>query len=222
MKRAQKEELRELGRTMARPEPAVEAFPSLPARPTLADVLELRLHVPRHGLPMAVTPHGIQSATLALNAGCDEETAFACLVHDIGLGLLCPDHGWFGAQLLGPYVSEKVAWAIRYHQALRFFPDPDVGYEYPEMYVAMFGPDFVVPDYIEAAYREARAHRWYMAARLITMYDDYSFDRGAPIDLDPFRGMIDRHFRQPAEGLGRDNTPVTHMWRTLIDPNRPL
>lgn len=215
-------ELRDIGATMARAEPSSKDFPPMPERPTLADVLEFRLHVPRHGLPMAVTPHGIQSASLALEAGCDEETAFACLVHDIGLGLLCPDHGWFGAQLLEPYVSKKVAWAVRYHQALRFFPDPDVGYEYPEMYVTMFGPDFAVPDHIEAAYREARAHPWYMAARLITLYDDYSFDLNAPIDLDPFRDMIGRHFRQPPEGLGRDNTPVTHMWRTLIDPNRPL
>ena len=79
-----------------------------------------------------------------------------------------------------------------------------------------------VPDHIAAAYREARAHRWYMAARQITLYDDYSFDRNAPIDLNPFIELIGRQFRQPAEGLGRDHTPVTHMWRTLIDPNRPL
>jgi len=199
-----------------------EVSPPLPARPTLVDILTQRLHVLRHGLPMAVTPHGIQSATMARAAGCDEDIVFACLIHDIGLGLLRPDHGWFGAQLVEPYVSEKIAWAIRYHQALRFFADPDVGYEYPAMYVTLFGPDFEVPDYIEAAYREARAHPWYMAARQITLYDDYSFDPGAPIDLEPFIDIIGRHFRQPAEGLGRDNTPVTHMWRALIDPNRPL
>lgn len=222
MKNEQIDDLRQLGRAMARAEPSAQAFPPMPARPTLADVLALRLHVPRHGLPMAVTPHGIQSASLAMQAGCDEEVVFACLVHDIGLGLLCPDHGWFGAQLLEPYVSERVAWAVRYHQALRFFPDPEVGYEYPQMYLAMYGPDFRVPDHIQAAYRVARAHPWYMAARQITLHDDYSFDRQAPIDLDPFVDLIGRHFRQPGEGLGQDQSPVTHMWRTLIDPNRPL
>ena len=35
------------------------------------------------------------------------------------------DHGYVGAALYEPYVSEKVAFAIRYHQALRFFPDPE-------------------------------------------------------------------------------------------------
>jgi len=28
-----------------------------------------------------------------------------------------------------PYVSEKVSWAIRHHQALRFYADSSVGYE---------------------------------------------------------------------------------------------
>lgn len=207
---------------MARPERDEKAFPPLPDHPGLADVLALRLHVPRHGLPMAVTSHGIQCASLAREAGCDEDIVFACLVHDIGLGLLCPDHGWWGAQLLEPYVSEKITWAVRYHQALRFFPDPEVGYRYPEMYLTMFGEDFQPPEHIRAAYLEARKHPWYGAARQITLYDDYAFDRDAPIDLEPFIDIIGRHFRQPRAGLGHDDTPVTHMWRTLIDPDRPL
>ena len=31
-----------------------------------------------------------------------------------------------------------------------------------------------------------------------------------------------RHFRQPAEGLGFDGSPVAHMWRTMIWPNNFL
>ena len=54
------------------------------------------------------------------------------------------------------------------------------------------------------------------------MYDDYSFDRNKPIDMDPFREIIGRHFRQPAEGLGNDSSPSAHLWRTIIDPNKPL
>ena len=88
---------------------------------------------------------------------------------------------------------------------------PSVGYEYPEMYVQMFGKDYKPAAYIEAAYKEALAHRWYFTARHITMYDDYSFDRTAPINLDPFMEIIARHFKQPAEGLGNDNSPTSHM-----------
>ena len=216
------EDLRAIGASLTRPRVAAEEFPPLPAKPTLADILTLRLHKPRLGLPIATAAHGVQCASLAMKAGTDEETVLACLLHDIGLGIMRPDHGWWGAQLVEPYVSERVSWGIRYHQALRFYPDPSVGYEYPEMYVTMFGRDYRLPDYIEAAYREARNHRWYMVARHITMYDDYSFDRSAPINVEPFLDIIGRHFRQPPEGLGNDSGPAAHMWRTLIDPHKPL
>ena len=35
------------------------------------------------------------------------------LPHDIGLAVNRPDHGWWGAQLVEPYVTERVTWAIR-------------------------------------------------------------------------------------------------------------
>jgi hypothetical protein len=214
------EELREIGASLA--PRAAEEFPPLPEQPTLVDILTLRLHKPKFGLPIATAAHGAQCASLAMQAGVDEETVLACLLHDIGLGVMRPDHGWVGAQLVEPYVSERVSWAIRYHQALRYYPDPAVGYEYPEMYIKMWGADYKPPAYIDAAYREAREHRWYMIARHITMYDDYSFDRTKPIDLTPFLDIIGRHFRQPATGLGNDASPAAHLWRTIIDPNKPL
>ena len=159
---------------------------------------------------------------MAQKAGQKEETVLACLLHDLGLWLIKPDHGWWGAQLVEPYVSEKVSWAIRYHQALRFYPDPSVNYEYPEMYIKYFGPDYKPGAHIEAAYKYAKEHRWYMEARMITLYDDYSFDPNAKPSIEPFLDIIGRHFKQPAEGLGSDNTPVAHMWRTMIDPDRPV
>jgi hypothetical protein len=216
-----REQLRELGSRTAASAISEELLP-LPERPGLIDVLEKRLHKPRFGLPFGAAPHGVQCARLALSAGADEETVLACLVHDIAMALIRPDHGWWGAQLLEPYVSERVAWGVRYHQALRFYPDPAVGYEYPEMYRSMFGDNFQPPAHIEAAYGFARAHRWYMIAREITLYDDYSFDPNAPLDFEPFRDIAGRHFRQPREGLGNDASPVAHMWRTLIDPTRQL
>jgi len=215
------ENMRAIGAATARTAAAAD-LPPMPARPTLVDILTLRMHKPKFGLPFAAAHHGVQCASLAMKAGVDEETVLACLLHDVAMALMRPDHGWWGAQLVEPYVSERVAWGIRYHQALRYYPDPAVGYEYPEMYVAMFGADYHPPAYIEAAYQHARKHRWYMTARHITMFDDYSFDRNAPFSVDPFRDIIGRHFRQPAEGLGNDDGPAAHMWRTIIDPTKPL
>jgi hypothetical protein len=214
-------QMRDVGSATARSARA-ETLKPMPARPTLIDIFTLRMDTPKFGLPFAAGHHGAQCASLALKAGVDEETVLACLLHDIAMALVRPDHGWWGAQLVAPYVSERISWAIRYHQALRYFADPENGYQYPEMYVHMFGAGYQPPEYIQAAYREARAHRWYMTARHITMYDDYSFDPSVPFSMEPFVDIIGRHFRQPKEGLGNDASPTAHMWRTMIDPNKPL
>lgn len=221
MKNDRLQTLREIGAGTAASKTA-EPLAAMPARPALADVFKFRMDKPKFGMPFAAGMHCVQCATLALKAGMDEETVLGCLLHDVGMVVMRPDHGWWGAQLVEPYVSEKVAWAIRYHQALRYYADESVGYEYPAMYVTMFGENYRPPEHIEAAYRFALKHPWYMIARQITVFDDYSFDKDAPWALEPFADIIGRHFRQPREGLGNDSSPTAHMWRTIIDPNKPL
>lgn len=184
------------------------------ARPTLLDFFTYRFGPANHLL---------QSATHALKAGCEEKVILPCLLHDIGvIGFIRAGHGYWGAQLVEPYVDEETSWAIRAHQALRFYPDEAFGYEYPEMYVRLFGEDYKPEPYIEEAYKKARAHKWYGTARLITVNDIYSFDPDAKVSLDDFVDIIGRNFRQPQEGLGFDDSPVAHMWRTLIWPTKAL
>jgi len=147
----------------------------------------------------------------------------ACLLHDISLmGFIRSDHGYWAAQLIAPYVDEEVSWAIRYHQALRFYPDEAAGYAYPEMYIRLFGPDYKPEPYIEAAYQYARNHKWYGLARQITVNDLYAFDPDVQVSLDDFVDLIGRQFRQPKEGLGFDDSPSAHMWRTINWPTRYL
>ena len=43
-----------------------------------------------------------------------------------------------------------------------------------------------------------------------------AFPPGGPADI------VGRHFRQPKEGLGFDNSPVAHMWRAMIWPRNFL
>jgi hypothetical protein len=191
----------------------VSRLTPMPVRPDLLDFYRLRF---------APATHVLQSADKAMTAGFDEETTLACLLHDVAQVLMKADHGWWGAQLFEPYVSEKVTFAIRYHQALRFYPDPSVGYEYPKLYNLIFGTDYTPPPYIEAAHNYCRNHKWYMAARLVTLNDLYSFDPNHVVDPRKFTDIIGRHFRQPKEGLGNDNSPVAHMWRTIANPDAPL
>jgi len=56
----------------------------------------------------------------------------------------------------------------------------------------------------------------------VTVNDLYAFDPKAVVSVDPFVDMIGRHFKQPKEGLGNDNSPVAHMWRTIGNPDSPL
>ncbi|HEY4404704.1 MAG TPA: hypothetical protein VGN55_08610 [Xanthobacteraceae bacterium] len=185
----------------------------MPEKPTLVDFFNYRF------VPAA---HLLQSAALAKKRGASEEIILACLLHDAGQGLMTTDHGWWGAQIIEPYVSERVTFAVKYHQALRFYPDPEVGYEYPESYYQTFGVDYVPMPHVQAAYEYARNHKWYMDARLVTTNDLYAFDPNVQVSVDEFTDIIGRNFRQPAEGLGYDDTPVSHMWRTMINPDAPL
>ena len=186
----------------------------MPTKPTLIDFFRYRFG------PAA---HLLQSARLALREGLPEKTVMACLLHDIAVfGLIRSDHGYWGAQLIEPYVDEEVSWAVRAHQALRFYPDEAVGYDYPEAYVRFFGPDYRPDPYIDRDYQAARQHSWYMTARLVTLYDFYAFDPTVTVDIEEFTDIIGRNFRQPVEGLGFDNSPTSHMWRTIIAPTRFL
>ena len=90
----------------------------MPEKPTLIDFFKYRFG------PAA---HLLQSAKHAMNAGLPENMVLASLLHDIStIGFIRGDHGYWGAQLVEPYVDEEVTWAIRAHQVLRFYPDPSV------------------------------------------------------------------------------------------------
>jgi hypothetical protein len=170
----------------------------------------------------ATSNHVLQSANRALKNRVSEEVILACLLHDVVQELIKVDHGYWGAQMFEPYVPEKTSFAIRYHQALRFYEDKEAGYVYPDLYRNLFGEDYVPAPHIQADYKMLRNHKWYMEPRLVTVNDLYAFEAGVVVTLDPFMDVIGRHFKQPREGLGNDNSPVAHMWRAIANPDSPL
>lgn len=193
-------------------------LPVMPEQPTLADFFRLRI-----ALDPFTVRHMFQSARRAREQGMGDKVVLACLLHDISVaGLLRSHHGHWGAQLVEPYVDQEVAWAIRQHEILRYFPDETVGYGYPEAYQDFFGTEYQPPAHTRAAYDEARRHRWYMSARMVTVNDVYTFDPDIQAEYGEFEDIVGRHFRQPPQGLGFDSSPVAHMWRTMIWPNNFL
>ena len=76
--------------------------------------------------------HALQCADLARAAGADDDLQLACLLHDVGRyavdQMLIADkkhtaatgpgargHGDVGADLIAPFVPERVAWCVRMH-----------------------------------------------------------------------------------------------------------
>ena len=187
-------------------------LPQMPKAPTLMDFYQLRWP----------TNHVTQSARLAMKNGSSEKVIMACLLHDVGLNIMGTDHGYWAAQLVRPYVDEEIAWAIEKHQALRFFPDKEIGYEYPEAYIRYFGEDYRPEPYLKKEHDAAKNHKWYMSSREITINDVYAFDPDVSVDVEEFTDIIGRNFKQPKEGLGFDGSPTAHMWRSMIWPNNFL
>jgi hypothetical protein len=192
----------------------VAQLPPLPAAPTLVDFFELRFTRTRN--------HCFQSANKAMERGADEEIILACLLHDTIQEIMRADHGYWGAQLYEPYVPARTSVAIKYHQALRFYADTEAGYEYPDLYRRIFGTDYVPALHVQADYKYVRNHEWYDAPREVTVSDLYAFDPKAVVSIEPFLDIVGRHFKEPPEGLGNDNSSVAHMWRTIANPDAPL
>jgi hypothetical protein len=191
----------------------VKLVKPMPAAPTILDFFQLRF---------APANHVLQSAALAKKNGMSEEIILACLLHDTVQCMMKTDHGWWGAQLYEPYVPEKTSFAIRHHQTLRFYEDTANGYVYPDLYRNMFGVDYVPPPHIQANYKWLKNHKQYILPRQVTVNDLYAFDPDAKVSIEPFIDILGRHFKSPKEGLGNDNSPVAHMWRSIARPDSPL
>ena len=191
-------------------------LPAMPDKPGLLDFVRCRFAV-------GGQQHLLQSARLARKNGVSGKMILACLLHDLAVSsFVRSDHGYWGAAMIEPYVDEEVAWAIRYHQCVRFFADPENGYEYPELYIKFFGEGYEPEDYIKRDYEYARNHKWYGSALEICKNDHYAFDHGMVLEWDEFEDVLADHFHAPEEGLGNDNTPASHIWRTLRRPSNGL
>ncbi|MCU1392957.1 MAG: metal dependent phosphohydrolase [Ilumatobacteraceae bacterium] len=60
--------------------------------------------------------HVLQTATLAEQAGADDEVIVASLCHDIGKVISVANHGGIAAEMLRPYVRPDVVWMLQVHQ----------------------------------------------------------------------------------------------------------
>lgn len=73
------------------------------------------------GFPVDLYTHGLQTATLALRDGCDEETVVCALLHDLGECWSSINHGEIAASLLRPYISPENYWVLNHHEVFQAY-----------------------------------------------------------------------------------------------------
>ena len=78
-------------------------------------LLEVQKDAPSYGFRVNNYRHCLQSATMVLRDGGDDEAIVVALFHDLGFSV-CPDnHGEFSAVLLANYISEQHYWMLGHH-----------------------------------------------------------------------------------------------------------
>jgi predicted HD phosphohydrolase len=67
------------------------------------------------GFPIDRLEHCLQTATLAQEAGENEEYVVCALLHDVGDTLASLNHADLAATILQPFVSEENHWMVKHH-----------------------------------------------------------------------------------------------------------
>lgn len=157
-------------------------FIELPER--LIDHLRL-LQGDSGGFPVDRFEHCLQTATLAHEAGEDEEYVVCALLHDIGDTLGTLNHADVAATLLQPFVSEQNYWMVKHHGIFQ-------GY----YFFHHIGLDRNMRD-------QFREHLFYAhTEKFVSAYDNPAFDparESLPIEF--FEPMVKRVFGMPKQSL---------------------
>ena len=132
--------------------------------------------------------HCLQSASMIMEAGFDEETIVVALFHDVGF-TVCPDaHGAFAAELLGACISEANYWMLRHHAAFQLYHC----HQYP-------GIDRDARD----RWRDHPHFQW--TAEFVEKYDQNAIRPDyREISLDTFEPMVQRLFAKSPHPVGQE------------------
>ena len=137
------------------------------------------------GFPIDRYSHCLQTATLALRDGRDEEYVCCALLHDIGDTLGSFNHPDIAAAILKPFVSEANLWMVQNHgifQGYNFFHHIGMNRDMRDMF---------------------KGHAFYdQTAEFIELYDNPAFDAKAEIlPISTFEPMLRRLMAAPKNSV---------------------
>ena len=137
------------------------------------------------GFPIDRYSHSLQTATLALADGRDEEYVVCALLHDIGDTLGSFNHPDIAAAILKPFVSEANLWMVQNHgifQGYHFFHH--------------LGMDRHMRDMFNGHAHYARTEEF------IALYDEPAFDAAYDtLPLQEFEPILRRVMAQPIHSI---------------------
>ena len=158
--------------------------------------------------------HALQCAELADGAGAHEEIVLACLLHDVGRYAVAQEgisdtleqagpraetargHHEAGADLVAPYVPERVAFLIRAHaDAKRYLCATDPGYydtlsEGSKHTLTLQGGVMTAEEATRAA-----THPWWIDALRLRRWDDGAKELGKPTrPLSAWTPLLQKYF----------------------------
>jgi len=137
------------------------------------------------GFPIDRYQHCLQTATLALRDGRDEEYVVCALLHDIGDTLGSYNHPDVAAAILQPFVSEENLWMVKHH-----------GIFQGHYFFHHIGMDRDMRD-------QFKDHPCYeRTAEFCARYDNPAFDpEGETLPIEHFEPMLRRVFAAPRRSV---------------------
>jgi predicted HD phosphohydrolase len=143
---------------------------------------------PSYGYHVNNYRHCLQSATLALRDGLDEETVVVALLHDIGFVASPSAHGAVAAALLRPYISAANHWMLLHHQVFQDYH---------------LAGDAKVDREARERWRGHPSFEW--TARFVATYDQNAMDASYDaLPLSTFEPMVRRLFARPPQSISPD------------------
>ncbi len=137
------------------------------------------------GFPVDRLTHSLQTATLALRDGRDEEYVVCALLHDVGDTLGSYNHPDIAAAILKPFVSEANLWMVQHHGVFQ-------GYN--------FFHHIGLDRHMRDGFKD---HPHYeRTAEFVALYDNPAFDpQFQPLPLSEFEPMVRRLMAAPRQSI---------------------
>jgi hypothetical protein len=156
--------------------------------------------------------HALQCAALALERGYNDDVVVASFLHDFGKLINRRKHTYFSAELMRPYVSEKVHWLILNHLDVNHIVMPED------------------PRWENKTSFEEEAHRVQLDLSSIKnspWFDDLlkvrECDEGGRIRLKcpeirpDLERVLDRSFKLSKAGLAYDKSSAAELWKLIVE-----